>query len=84
MLLLEELPPTAPQPNVMAGNRPVVMPTPPMDAGVLTKKRLTGTALEKRSTTASSRAWRAKVCPLPSWRRMAQESLSASSSLSTW
>jgi hypothetical protein len=40
--LEEELPPTAPQPRVSAGNRFVVAPIPPSAAGVFTRNRDTG------------------------------------------
>ena len=66
MLLDDELPPTAPQPSVSAGNRAVSAPMPPSDAGTLTRKRETGTVSAKRRTTASSFACRTNVWPAPS------------------
>ena len=65
MLLDDELPPTAPQPSVSAGNRAVSAPMPPSDAGTLTRKRETGTVSAKRRTTASSFACRTNVWPRP-------------------
>ena len=47
MLLEVELPPTAPQPRVSAGNRPVVAPMPPRAPGVFTRILEAGTARAK-------------------------------------
>ena len=66
ILLDEELPPTAPQPKVSAGNRPVDAPIPPNAAGVFTKNRDTGIFRANFRTASLSSACMAKVWPLPS------------------
>ena len=79
----EELPPTAPQPRVRAGNRLVVAPMPPRAPGVFTRNRDTGISRAKRRITASSRAWIMKLCPAPSCCRTATAFRITSSSLSS-
>ena len=56
MLLEELLPPTAPQPRVSAGNRPVAAPMPPSAAGALTRNRDTGIFKANLRITSSSLA----------------------------
>ena len=46
----------------------VAAPMPPRAAGALTRNRDTGISRANRRITPSSRAWMAKVWPLPSWR----------------
>ena len=82
MLLEEELPPTAPQPRVSAGNSEVSAPMPPSAAGTFTRNRDTGIFRAKRRITDSSSAWMAKVWPLPSWVNTSTALFSTASSLS--
>ena len=75
-LSLVALPPTAPQPRVRAGWRPVMAPTPPRAAEVFTSRRLTGFLRANSRITALSWLWRLMVWPAPSiwriWRHRSQ------------
>ena len=49
----------------MAGARPVVYPTAPSAAIVLTRIRNAGFSSKKRPITCSSREWITSECPTP-------------------
>src|SRR5215510_1200303 len=59
------LPPAAPQPSVIEGNRFVVYPTAPRAAGVLTQMRNAGLRRPNCRTTSSSFVCRLNVWPRP-------------------
>ena len=67
MLSEVELPPTAPQPNVNAGARLVVAPTPPSEPPTFTNILDTGFLKANSLMISLFSEWIIRVCPSPSF-----------------